>query len=122
MSGEKNCWVPQSMQLPAGPGYYWAKLKTPSGGNFYCQGLPDGVQGIRIEPEADQETGEQYWVSSDWEIVEVTENDPSGDPKGEEYYSVQVFGIPVTQWVLDFYWGPKVKDVSPSAKAKGQGA
>jgi hypothetical protein len=94
--------------VPTRPGYYWAKLKTPSGGNFYCEGIPAACQGMRIEPEG------KSWESTQWEIVEVNENDPFGDPAGDEYFSVNVFGIPVTQWIADFYWGPSVLEGPPA--------
>lgn len=91
--------------VPQAPGYYWAKLKTPSGGNFYCEGIPAACQGMRIEPEGDG------WKSQDWEIVQVSEN--GGDPEDSEFLSVQVFGIPITQWREDFYWGPRVQEEAP---------
>ena len=99
-----------SDNYPTEPGYYWAKLKTPSGGNLYCGGMVPN--GIRIEPETDDE-GSPCWVSHDWEIVQVNENDPYGDLGDPEYFSVDVFGIPVSQWPLDFFWGPKVQDRKP---------
>lgn len=96
---------------PTEPGYYWAKLCTPSGGNFYCEGLPEEMQGIRIEPEGGG------WVSTDWEIVQVWENILGGhDPEDPESLAVSVPGVPVTQWVGDFYWGPRVNDRSPSGQ------
>ena len=98
------------MSLPTKTGYYWAKLKTPSGGNFYCAGLPQGVQGIRIEPEMDEDE-QCSWASTDWEIVEVWDNNGDTD---EERFGVNVPGIPITQWPLDFFWGPEVKDRPPS--------
>jgi hypothetical protein len=99
---------------PTEPGYYWAKLKTPSGGNFYCAGLPDGLQGIRIEPEMNDD-GSCAWASTKWEIVEVWENVVGGyDPNDDESLAVSVPGIPITQWVPDFYWGPKVTDKEPT--------
>lgn len=94
---------------PTEPGYYWAKLKTPSGGTLYGVGLREGV---RIEPEMNDD-GSCAWASQDWEIVQVSENVLGGyDPNDDESLSVQVFGLPVTQWVPDFYWGPKI-EVSP---------
>lgn len=96
------------MPIPTKPGYYWAKLKTPSGGNLYTESLKDTPhQGVRIEPEGDS------WQSLDWEIVQVNENDPFGDPDGDEFFSVNVFGIPVTQWVGDFFWGPALIERAP---------
>ncbi len=92
---------------PTEPGYYWAKLRTPSGGPFHCEGLPEAMQGIVIEPES-----EDAWVSLDWEIVQVWEN--GMDPDDEEYLAVSVPGVPVTQWPLDFFWGPRVADQPPS--------
>lgn len=94
---------------PTEPGYYWAKLKTPSGGNFYCAGLPAEMQGVRIEPEINED-GTCSWASTDWEIVEVWDN--GGDTE-DELYGVSVPGIPITQWVPDFFWGPRVKDSRP---------
>jgi hypothetical protein len=98
---------------PTAPGYYWAKLKTPSGGNFHCGGLPAEMQGIRIEPEMNDD-GSSSWASTDWEIVEVWENVLGGyDPNDDESLAVNVFGVPVTQWVPDFFWGPKVQERKP---------
>lgn len=65
---------------PTAPGYYWATLRSPSG-------MPGGEE----------------WVSGRREIVEVNDNNGEGD----EAFSVQVFGIPVTQWPANFEWhGP----------------
>lgn len=75
--------------LPIKPGYYWAKLKTPS----------------------DMPVGED-WASRNWEIVEVHDN--NGAPGSGEELSVSVFGVPVLQWPLDFFWGPMV-DARPPA-------
>lgn len=76
---------------PTKPGYYWAKLKTPSG-------MPAG----------------EDWASRDWEIVKVWENELGGfDPNNEESLAVWVPGIPVTQWPLDFFWGPMVDATPP---------
>lgn len=99
--------------MPDAPGYYWAKLKTPSGGDVYNVSTIDGVHigRARIEPEVCSD-GDESWASLDWEIVEVHIN--GHDPKDDEYFSVSVFGIPVTQWPLDFFWGPKV-DARPPA-------
>lgn len=87
--------------LPTEPGYYWAKLKTPSGGTIY--GTSAGT--VRLELDGED------WCSGEWEIVEVHDNNGTGD----ERFSVSVFGIPVTQWPLDFYWGPKI-NIAPPAK------
>lgn len=95
--------------LPTEPGYYWAKLKTPSGGTVY--GAATGP--VRIDPELD-EGGRSPWCSDEWEIVRVNENDPFGDPADPEHFSVDVFGVCVTQWPLDFFWGPKVDARAPS--------
>lgn len=99
--------------LPTEPGYYWAKLKAPSGGGVYNVFAPSGerIGAARIEPENNAD-GSPAWVSHDWEIVEVWEN--GGDPADEEYFGVNVFGIPVTQWPLDFFWGPKVDARAPA--------
>jgi len=67
------------------PGYYWAKLLTPTN-------MPEG----------------EDWASFDWEIVQV--NDNCGEPGGPEEFSVSVPGIPVTQWPKDFEWGERVPD------------
>src|SRR3546814_18552689 len=80
---------PYTTHFRSKPGYYGAKLKTPSG-------MPDG----------------EDWASRNWEIVEV--HDSNGEPGSGEEFSVSVFGIPVTQWPLDFFWGPKV-DARPPA-------
>lgn len=93
--------------FPTEPGYYWAKLKTPSGGALYgCTINGQPVTGVRIEPDGED------WASMNWEIVEVHDN--NGEPGSGEEFSVSVFGIPVTQWPLDFFWGPKV-DARPPA-------
>lgn len=93
------------MQYPAPtePGYYWAKLKTPSGGTLYHQDVP---KGIKLNPE------DGGWISTDWEIVEVWDNNGEGD----EEFAVNVFGIPITQWIPDFFWGPKVDSVAPKGR------
>lgn len=97
--------------LPTEPGYYWAKLKTPSGGHVYNVRLPSGeISHGRIEPETDADDG-CAWVSNDWGIVEVHDN--NGEPGDDDEFSVSVFGIPVTQWPLDFFWGPKVNAEKP---------
>ena len=87
--------------LPTEPGYYWAKLKTPSAGMLYgVSGAPDGVQ-CDASPE---------WASTGWEIVQVNDNGGEVD----EEFSVYGFGVYPTQWPLDFFWGPKV-DARPPA-------
>lgn len=91
-----------SAPVPTEPGYYWAKLKTPSGGMLYgISGAPNGVQ-CDAEPET---------ASTDWEIVQV--NDNGGDDEDEKF-SVYVFGVYPTQWPLDFFWGPKVEAGPPA--------
>jgi hypothetical protein len=97
-------------QMPTEPSYYWAKLKTPSGGILYHQDVPGGV---KLTPETDDD-GKSSWCSGGWEIVEVNENDPFGDIDDPEHFSVQVFGIPITQWPLDFFWGPKINIEKPA--------
>lgn len=87
--------------LPTTPGYYWAKLKTPSEG--YLHGILNAP--IHVAAEDD-------WVSGEWEIVEVHDN--NGEPGSAEEFSVSVFGIPVTQWPLDFIWGAKINLDRPS--------
>lgn len=102
------------MNQPTEPGYYWAKLKSPSGGNFYYAGLPEEMQGVRLEPGLDSD-GRCAWVNHGWEIVQVSENVLGGyDPNNDESLSVQVFGVPITQWPGDFFWGPKVLEGAPS--------
>lgn len=71
---------------PTEPGYYWAKLITPTS-MAECED----------------------WVSLTWEIVQV--NDNNGD--GDEKFSVQVFGVPVTQWPANFEWGDQLMVVIP---------
>jgi len=95
--------------LPTEPGYYWAKLKTPSWGLLH--GIPEHPGGLRIEPEMNDD-GTCAWASLDWEIVHVWDNNAPDDP--EEYVGVSVPGIPVTQWPLDFYWGPRINVEKPS--------
>lgn len=80
-------------------GYYWAQLKTPSGGILYNE---HRRRPIHLQPE-------EGWVSPGWEIVEVWDNNGEGD----EQFAVSVFGVPVTQWLPDFYWGPKIADPYP---------
>jgi len=92
------------------PGYYWAKLKTPSGGTIY--GIDGHPSGVRIEPEMNDD-GSCAWASTRWEIVEVWDNNAPDDP--EEYVGVSVPGLPVTQWPQDFFWGPRVDAASPDA-------
>lgn len=87
--------------MPTEPGYYWAKLKTPSGGTLYHKDAPSG--GLYLNCE------EEDWASLDWEIVQVNDNNGEGETK----FSVDVFGIPVSQWPLDFYWGPKINIAPP---------
>lgn len=101
------------MNLPTKPGYYWAKLKAPSGGDVYNVSLPDGtyIGPARIEPEVEA-NGTSCWSSLKWEIVEVHDN--NGEPGSGEEFSVSVFGIPVTQWPLDFFWGPPVEARPPA--------
>lgn len=72
---------------PTEPGYFWAKLVTPYYGG---------------------EAGED-WKSLDWEIVEVYDNNGSGD----EQFAVHVFGVPYSQWLPSFVWGPKVTTDRP---------
>lgn len=91
------------------PGYYWAKLKTPSGGTLY--GIPEHPGGLRIEPDMNED-GSCGWASTDWDIVEVWDNNAPDDP--DEYVGVSVPGLPVTQWPNDFFWGPKVNDTPPA--------
>jgi hypothetical protein len=72
--------------LPTRPGWYWAKLVTPTR-------MPDG----------------EDWASPDWEIVEVIDNFGEGD----EALGVLVPGIQPMQWTRDFTWGPPVADRKP---------
>ncbi len=66
---------------PDHDGHFWAKLKTPTG-----------------EPEGED------WASTDWEVVQVFDNHGEDDEK----WAVFVPGVPVTQWLHDFFWGPEV--------------
>lgn len=66
---------------PTSEGFYWAKLIHPS----------------EMPPKED-------WASSDWEIVQVWDNNGEGD----EAFGVSVFGVPKTQWIPDFVWGPRI--------------
>ena len=97
-----------SNMRPTEPGYYWAKLKTPSGGTLY--GIPEHPNGLRLEPEYNDD-GSCAWASLDWEIVAVWDNNAPDDPEIE--FGVNVPGIPVTQWPDDFFWGPKIKEPKP---------
>lgn len=72
--------------LPTRPGWYWAKLVTPTR-------MPEG----------------EDWASPDWEIVEVVDNGGEGD----EALGVMVAGIQPMQWPRDFTWGPPVADRKP---------
>lgn len=78
---------------PIEPGYYWAKLRTPSDGVMH---LEHRKRPIHVKAED--------WRSRNWEIVDVWDNYGEDDEK----FGVNVFGVPVTQWIPDFYWGPKV--------------
>lgn len=73
--------------MPTAEGHYWAKLKTPTG-------YPD--------EEADD------LRSVHWEVVQVHDNNGEGDEK----WGVAVPGLAITQWPLDFVWGPKVPDMN----------
>lgn len=75
---------------PQVPGYYWAKMTS-----------------VSNEPEGED------WLSGKWEIVEVNDNNGEGD----EALSVQVFGIPVTQWLHNFEWGEPLHRQRAEAKA-----
>lgn len=98
--------VKEVANFPTAPGYYWAKLKTPSGGTLYGPNFPP--DGVRFECDTED------WCSLDWEIVEVNQNAVEwSDRSDPEYFSVNVFGVPVTQWPLDFFWGPKINLEKP---------
>lgn len=86
--------------VPTIPGYYWAKLRTPSAGRLY--GIPGFPEGIVVPASPDDR-------SVDWEIVEVWDN----GGEGEEQFGVSVPGVYATQWIDDFYWGPRVNDRPP---------
>jgi len=73
---------PAVYAAPSEEGYYWAKLVTPS------------------EMPATED-----WVSEQWEIVEVFDNNGEGD----ESLGVAVPGVPPTQWVKNFTWGPRIE-------------
>lgn len=86
--------------VPDKPGYYWAKLMTPSAGRIY--GIPEFSQGIHLPANNDDK-------STGWEIVEVWDNNGEGD----ETFGVSVPGVYATQWIPDFFWGPVVNDRPP---------
>ncbi len=69
---------------PTKPGFYWAKLHTPSG-------MPEG----------------EAWVFDSWEPVEVIEN--CLDTDDNEYLGVFVGGVPRMQWLPNFTWGPEIQ-------------
>jgi hypothetical protein len=72
------------MTAPRESGYYWAKLLHPSYSDYE----------------------DEDWRSVDWEIVQLNAN--NGEAGSAEEFSVQVFGVPVTQWPHNFEWGPPV--------------
>lgn len=72
---------------PNRPGHYWAQLIHPSR-------MPEG----------------EDWASTDWEVVQVNDNNGEGD----ERLSVSVPGIEPSQWVPDFVWGPEVPPFTKS--------
>lgn len=84
----------QRQLKPTEPGIYWAKLKTPT---YFDEANTAG----------------EDWVSQSWELVEVFDNNGEGD----EEFAVNVFGVPVTQWPEDFYWGHQVRLLPPKGDA-----
>ncbi|KEP71748.1 hypothetical protein DL1_00040 [Thioclava dalianensis] len=72
---------------PNRPGHYWAKLVHPTR-------MPEG----------------EDWASTDWEVVQVNDNNGEGD----ERLSVSVPGIEPGQWIPDFVWGPEVRPFNQS--------
>ena len=71
---------------PDHEGHFWAKLIRPSR-------MPVG----------------EDWRSSDWEVVQVYDNNGEGD----EAFGVFVPGVRVVQWIPDFVWGPEVPAFKP---------
>ena len=74
---------------PDHEGHWWAKLIHPVG-------EPDGEKG--------------EWRSADYEVVQVWDNNGEGD----ETFGVHVPGVPVTQWLPDFVWGPEISQFKPA--------
>ena len=68
------------------PGYYWAKLITPTR-------MPDG----------------EDWASLDWEIAQVVDNYGEGD----EALGVLFPGIEPMQWPKDCEFGPRIPSYRP---------
>ena len=66
---------------PDHEGFFWAKLVHPS-----------------------QMPIKEDWASSDWEVVEVIDNNGEDD----ERFGVLVPGISPMQWLPNFIWGPEV--------------
>lgn len=82
---------------PDHEGFFWAKLVHPSD-------MPEG----------------EDWSSTDWEVVEVIDNNGDGD----ETFGVFVVGISPMQWLPDFIWGPEVikpLELIPTYKQKAKG-
>lgn len=73
--------------MPNIEGHYWAKLVHP-----------------HKEPE------DEDWVSPDWEVVQVNDNNGSGEDK----WRVSVPGIEPGQLIDAFIWGPRIPDFTHS--------
>ncbi len=72
--------------IPNAEGFFWAKLVHP-------HRMPVG----------------EYWVSVDWEVVSVWDNNGEGDDK----WRASVPGIEPCQPLDAFIWGPRVPDFKP---------
>ena len=72
---------------PDQEGHYWAKLVHP-------HEMPEG----------------EDWASPDWEVVQVNDNNGTGD----DQWRVHVPGIEQGQLLDAFIWGPKIPHYQPS--------
>lgn len=68
---------------PTLEGHYWAKLIAPVN-------MPDG----------------EDWVSGDWEVVQVWDNNDEGD----NAFRASVCGVSPSQPLCAFEWGPRVSE------------
>lgn len=69
--------------LPTGPGFYWAKWRTPA------PGTEDNGDGCPRD-------------SAEWEPVEVYVN--GGPEDADDYLRVAVLGVAASQRLTDFEW------------------
>ena len=72
---------------PHSEGHFWAKLIHPLD-------MPEG----------------EDWTSSDWEVVQVNDNNGTGD----DQWRVHVPGIEPGQMMDAFVWGPRIPHFNPS--------